>query len=457
MATSCDDVPIRPSELTAPGALDRPEIREHETRNLWMLAVHQVVLRVGWTFKTESILVPAFLDTVFAAGWLRGCLPLANRLGQSIPPVFSAERLKAMPQKKWALAGFAALVGLPYLTLAGLWFGTGGRKVLAVAGGVLALQFAFYVFYGLYQMSFGTVQGKLIRPNRRGLLLWGATFWGLFPTIVFCLWLMPGWLDSPMPGYGYLFLFVGLSLVASGVIVCAMAEPADHAAVRPAERRATVREVIAILQRDKNLRRLVAVILLFFVGQLLIPHYQAFAREHLGSKPRDMVFMVIAHTTAVSIYSLFVGPVADRWGNRLTLRLLILGAATAPVCVLLLRGLAGSLGRQWVWLVFVPLGLTPLVPTIFLNYTLELCKAAEHPRYVSTVNFAMMPPFLLSPLVGVLVDLVHFPPVAMGSCALMLLCGVLTFWLDEPRHAASAGPPHRVAAAANPPTLNPEP
>lgn len=456
MAVSCDDAPIEPSEASLLRTAEQPEIRAHETQNLWTLAVHQVVLRVGWTFKTESILVPAFLDTVLAAGWLRGCLPLANRLGQSIPPVFSAERLKAMRQKKWALAGFAALIGLPYLTLAGLWFGTGGRKALAVAAGVLVLQFAFYVFYGLYQMSFGTVQGKLIRPTRRGQLLWGATFWGLFPTIFFCMWLLPGWLAAPMPGWGYLFLFVGFSLVASGAIVCAVAEPADSTPPGLAEHKAGAREVIAILGRDKNLRRLVTLVLLFFVGQLLIPHYQAFAREQLGSTAKDLVWMVIAQTTAVSIYSLLVGPVADRWGNRLTLRLLIFGASAAPVCVLLLRGLAGSFGRQWFWLVFIPLGLTPMVPTILFNYTLELCKAAEHPRYVSTVNFAMMPPFLLSPLVGVLVDIVHFPPVAVGSCVLMLACGVLTFWLDEPRHGAtpSTGSPRRVAAAANP---SPEP
>jgi len=398
--------------------------------------VHQVVLRVGWTFKTESILVPAFLDTVLAAGWLRGCLPLANRLGQSIPPVFSAERLKAMRQKKWALAGFAALVGLPYLTLAGLWLGTGGRKSAGVAAGFLGLQFVFYVFYGLYQVSFGTVQGKLIRPTRRGQLLWGATFWGLFPTILFCQWLMPGWLDPPMPGYGYLFMFVGLSLVASGLLVCALVEPADQASPETEGPKPSVHETIATLRRDPNLRRLVALILLFYMGLITIPHYQAFAREQLGSKARDLVFMVITHTTAVSIYSLFIGPVADRWGNRLTLRILILGAAIAPAYALVLPSLAGGLSRHWFWLVFVPLALTPLVPTILINYSLEMCKAADHPRYVSTVNLAMMPPFLLSPLVGKLVDVVGFETVSLATCALMLLCGVLTFWLDEPRHRA---------------------
>jgi MFS family permease len=149
--------------------------------------------------------------------------------------------------------------------------------------------------------------------------------------------------------------------------------------------------------------------------------------------------MVITHTTAVSIYSLLLGPVADRWGNRLTLRVLILGAAIAPAYALVLPSLAGGLSRQWFWVVFIPLGLTPLVPTIVFNYTLELCGASEHPRYVSTVNLAMMPPFLLSPLVGTLVDTAGFPAVAIATCLVMLGCGVLTFWLEEPRRLAQRG------------------
>ncbi len=436
MANSLDEAALPSLAASSAEALQGPEIEAHETRNLWTLALHQVVLRVGWTFKTESILVPAFLDTVLDVGWLRGCLPLANRLGQSIPPVFSAEFLRTMRRKKWALAGFAAMVGLPYLTLAAVWLGSGGHGSLTVAAAFLALQFAFYVFYGLYQMSFGTVQGKLIRPTRRGQLLWGSTFWGLFPTIFFCQWLMPGWLDPPMPGYGYLFLFVGLSLAASGAIVCALAEPADHASDGSTEKRASIAETLSALRRDKNLRRLVVLILLFFLGLVTIPHYQSYARKQLGTEARDLVFMVITHTTAVSTYSLFLGPVADRWGNRLTLRVLILGAAIAPAYALALPSLAGGLSRQWFWLVFIPLGLTPLVPTIVFNYALELCRASEHPRYVSTVNLAMMPPFLLSPLVGTLVDTAGFPSVAIGACAVMLGCGALTFWLEEPRRLA---------------------
>jgi MFS family permease len=85
-------------------------------------------------------------------------------------------------------------------------------------------------------------------------------------------------------------------------------------------------------------------------------------------------------------------------------------------------------------MVFILLALAPLVPTILINYSLEMCEAEDHPRYVSLVNLAMMPPFLLSPLVGGLVQAIGFRQVALASAVLMFLGTALTFWLDEPRH-----------------------
>jgi hypothetical protein len=427
-------------------------IASHETGNLLLLALHQILWRIGWTFKTESIIVPAILDTIAgprASGWLRGFLPLASRLGQSVPPIFSVEVLQAARRKKWVLAATAILVSLPYLLFAVLWFGAGGgREWMALV--ILVLHFAFFVFYGLYQVASGTVQGKLIGPTRRGRLLWGATFFGLVPTVLFCLWLMPEWLAQPMPGFGYLFLFVAGCFSLSTLAICALAEPADGSRAAPAPVATSLATTLGVLRRDGNLRWLIVVIFVFGLGLVTIPHYQNYLKTSLGLQSKALVFMVIVHTTAVSFYSVVVGPAADRWGYRLTLRLLVFGAAAAPVYVLCLPmltahagqvfasdtpWLATSGGRLLVALVFVPLALTPLVPTVLMNYALELCPTAEHPRYVSLVNLAMMPPYLLSPLVGTLVDWAGFRPVAVATAVLMLACGAMTFWLDEPRAA----------------------
>ena len=44
-------------------------------RNFSLIAVYQVVVRTGWIFKTESIIMPAVLDVLGGSAWLRGCLP----------------------------------------------------------------------------------------------------------------------------------------------------------------------------------------------------------------------------------------------------------------------------------------------------------------------------------------------------------------------------------------------
>ena len=64
----------------------RPETDPNHGHNFLMAIVYQCCLRVGWIFKTESIIMPAVLDVIGGSGWLRGCLPMLNRFGnRSVP------------------------------------------------------------------------------------------------------------------------------------------------------------------------------------------------------------------------------------------------------------------------------------------------------------------------------------------------------------------------------------
>ncbi|MFY9252333.1 MAG: hypothetical protein WAO83_02680, partial [Fuerstiella sp.] len=57
-----------------------------EKRNILSLVLHQILFRTAWIFKTESVIIPAFLDSITEAGWVRGMLPPLNRFGQSVAP-----------------------------------------------------------------------------------------------------------------------------------------------------------------------------------------------------------------------------------------------------------------------------------------------------------------------------------------------------------------------------------
>src|SRR5262245_61583653 len=98
-------------------------IEEHESHNLLWLEIHQVAYRIAWIFKTESVIMPAFVDAIVGsnAAWVRGCLPVLNRVGQSVPPLFYAATLRDLPQKRWALIGSTLLMAVPFFVLAAMW------------------------------------------------------------------------------------------------------------------------------------------------------------------------------------------------------------------------------------------------------------------------------------------------------------------------------------------------
>ena len=452
----------RPSESPPSGTHwpSHPDIELSENRNLLLLALHQIAFRIGWIFKTESVIMPAVLDQVAGAGWVRGLLPILNRLGQSIPPVFAASPLQRMHRKKHALAMLPILMSVPFLVLAGLWIaGTfdhsgQGRAVWPVVL-FLFLYFAFFVFNGLYHLAFGTVQGKLIRPTRRGHLLRMSTFWGSIPATLTAWWLLSQWLQLPDGGFGRTFAFTGVCFFVSGLIVFTLVEPQDgsraprglpqfsapeksRTASLPDAEFASASPLKAVgnaLRDDPNLRRLVAVAMLFGAGLIIFPHYQALAREELGLAGVHLMVWVITQNFAVGTLSLIVGPLADRKGNRLTLQLLLFSSAIAPAYAIALPHVPG--GAHIFWLVFIPLAVVPLVLRLLVNYTLEICEPEQHARYLSTVSLGLSLPFLASPFVGWLADLAGFRVIFIPAVCLILLGGLISLGLSEPRHTAS--------------------
>jgi predicted MFS family arabinose efflux permease len=304
----------------------------------------------------------------------------------------------------------------------------------------LAVYAMFFVFNGLYHLSFGTVQGKLIRPARRGRLLMISTFWGSLPAMGLAWWLLGDWLALPDRGFGYIFAFSAVCFFLSGLTALLLFEPADNHRQADSDRRGGgISGALAALRGDANLRRLTMVVMLAGSCLIIFPHYQALAREQLGLAGEHLMVWVVTQNVAVGIFSLLVGPLADAWGNRLTLRVLVFAAAIGPLLAVVLSQLPGDWGADLFWLVFIALGVTPLIMRIMVNYTLEICAPADHPRYLSTVSLCLVVPLSLSPPVGWLIDIVGFEVMFLCIAALVLAGGCMTFTLNEPRHRPADG------------------
>lgn len=431
-----------PAARTSPAApANALAAEDHDVRNWIVLAVHLVLFRIGWVFKTESVIVPALVDVMAGPGWVRGCLPVLNRLGQSVPPALWAERLKRMRLKRRALCGSMLVMGALMLFEGLVCLGVARLDYAWMPPLFLAVYTAFSAAAGMHQMSWGTAQGKLVRAHWRGRLFTVATCLGVIPAAALAWWLLDAWLARPDGGFGLCFIVCGVILSVSAVTALALVERDEGDDLRSAatERPHWLADAWRVLAGDADFRWLCLVAMLFGTVPILFPHYQALARERLGMSGGDLAWFVVTQNVALGLVSLVTGPLADRRGNRAALRLLIVSTAVTPLLAVGLVHAPVAAGRAWYWLVFAPLGLTPVTLKTIANYTLELAPADDHPRYLSTISLCLLAPFLASPLVGWLVDLTSYEAVLVGGAAVILASGAMTLWLVEPRHAVSRG------------------
>lgn len=409
------------------------EILACEPQNFVLLTLYQIVMRVGWIFKTESVLIPYFLDLLAGPGWVRGLLPVLNRFGQSVPPVLFAGRLARAPHKTRLLALWTGSMGLPLLVLAALWAPLGLHPPAWLAPLFLLLYAVFSITNGLNQLCYSTTQGKLIRAEHRGRLMSASTFLGSGLAVAFVWWLLPDWLAQKDHGFVWIWGFSGACFVGCALCALAVREPPDESPPHDAPADAWFHDSLRTLRENPNFRLLTIVGMLFSVNVILFPHYQALGRVRLLLVKQDLMWWVVVQNIAVAVCGLALGPLADRHGTRLALRLSIVLMAIAPGLAVVLAWLGPERGGPSYWMIYAPMGLTPLALKLFTNYTLEISAPADHPRYLSTLSLTMAIPFLGSPLVGWAVDLVGFEPVFLTGCGLIVLGALLTFWLTEPR------------------------
>ena len=172
---------------------------------------------------------------------------------------------------------------------------------------------------------------------------------------------------------------------------------------------------------------------LFMTGLLLFPHYQALAREMLGTSDLDIIWWVIAQNISVGIFSPVFGAIADRYGNRMALRIAAFLAAFTPLIAVLLASSWFPFSRQWFWITYVFLGITPVTMKTISNYTLELVPREKHPQYLSTMTICYTIPFLLSPLLGAIIDYIPWQVPFLAVSGTIACGGLLTFRMAEPR------------------------
>jgi MFS family permease len=249
---------------------------------------------------------------------------------------------------------------------------------------------------------------------------------------------MPGWLRESPPRFDYVFGFSGLLFALAALTLVGIVESADH--FRPPAERiwGHFGRAFEIFRGDATFRTLAICGALFSTSIMLFPHYQNLGLSEMNLGVGNLMWWVVVQNLGTGLFSIPAGIIADRWGNRLVLQFALLGIAAAPTVAIGLMYL-GPVARGAFPLVFVLIGLTPVVFRTFQNFALEICSAENHPRYLSALGLCIAMPMVLSPLVGLCVDQLGFEAVFLGIASIVLAGWVLTFRLTEPRQHVSNG------------------
>jgi hypothetical protein len=416
----------------------------NESRNFFVLTLYQVVMRTGWIFKTESIVMPAVLDTLTGGGplggLLRGCLPVLNRFGHSVPPVLFSRRLKILPQKRSVVVICTLWMATMFFVLAGMWWLAGTTVHWWMPLVFLGCYAMFFVATGINNVSFGTLQGKLIHATRRGRLLLAANVIGAAAAILAASVLMPHWLTPEGGRFEMMFGFAAICFVVAAFSLLLTSEPRDCYVQRDRGVGHLFASAWDIMRTDRNFRRLALVAMAFGSSLALFPHYQALGRSSRLSLSFDnLVVWVVIQNIGTALFSLLAGPIADRRGNRLVMQLVMAGVAAMPIVAI---GLSywKAWGATLYPTVFLLIGLTPIGYRTLSNFTLELSAAADHPRYLSTLGLCFALPLVVSPALGWVVAVTGFEAGFFAISGVVFMGWLLTFRLHEPRTAIHTDP-----------------
>ena len=401
----------------------------HEKRNLIVFGLNQILMRLGWMFKSESVVIPAFVEVYTSSGTIRGLLPLILRVGQSLPQFLVAQRVSRMSKKQAFFVFTSFGFAIPWFVLSLILRLTDWSATVMVSV-FLVLCAIHWLMVGCNHLANGTLQGKLISPEKRGRLLAYSNIIGCTLAIGLAVFLLPRWLSGSTARYGMLF---GGTAVAFGVAAAVsfgfreLPSPTQ----RPAPFFRFLGDALLLLRHDRDFRRFAIVILLFYSIWPLFPHYTVFGQRTLGLAPSGFVTLIVAQNASNAVGAGIMGNIADRSGNRFVLRILIFISACMP---LLAVGISQMpTGAQFYWIIFALMGFTPVSARIVTNYTLEIAPQEKHPQYLGVMSLFQTIPLFVSPLIGALIEEFAFEPVFISCSVLVLLGFLLTYRLAEPR------------------------
>ena len=421
---------------TEPAGPRRAYHREIASRVRWNWVseiLSQLLLRLGWILKNETVVVAGFIHHLTRSPLVLSLQPVIGRIGPGLPQLLLAPRVAALTRKKPFLLGAMVAYTLCWAALAAVIF-----LVPGLSSGLLLV--VFFLLYALFRLCQGvtaltrkTLEGKLIPAERRGrIIALGAPVFGAASLVAApALSRIIGgrWLPFPL-NYGLLFALGSGFFLAAVATTALLREPAHPEPPDPASGPGVLRSAVRLLAADRNYLRLVVGTNLVSFTFFLSPHYRAFGADVLGVPEWLFGYSLPAQYVAQAAGFLLLGYGADRRGNRWALCLTASLGPLVPLTAVALWWL--DLPRAY-FLLYGLIGVMPMVMRLTPNYILEIAPPEHHALYLAVNNTIRMAGALLSLAVGWAISRLSHVPVFLLVSVFTAVGAGLLFGLVEPR------------------------
>lgn len=270
------------------------------------------------------------LTSAGAPAALVGLLVPVREAGALLPQLFISGAIRAMPVRKWAWAGGAAMQGVCALGMALAALTLNGA---ALGWAILGLLAALALARSVCSVSYKDVLGKTVAKARRGRTTGAAGSIAAASTIAFALLLASGLAPKAAIVPGALALAGALWIVGAALLATLVeARGASEGGRNPL---AVARENIALLWQETQLRRFILARGLLTATALAPPFMVALAGgEAAGNGYGDLGLLVLASAGAALVSSYVWGRLADRSSRR------VLAASAAVGALALLATVA---------------------------------------------------------------------------------------------------------------------
>ena len=429
-------------KLASPAATEARGASRRERRQSFALNVFNGALfEFAERLVDPPLVLTWFVSNLSNSNLLIGLVAPMGEAGWFLPQIFVSVPLQRMERKMPSYRVAAVIRSLTWIMLAaGVWLIDDPRTLLV---GFFLLYGLARVMSGLAGLSYFDITAKTVPAHRRGLLFSLRLFLGGILGLGAGL-VVSAVLDHPRLSFprdhAVLFGLYCVATVPALAAFSAIREPPGRAMAERFSLGSQLRQARTILREDLVYRRYIAARLVQVLAGIALPFYVVYAKNELQASAAMLGVYVSTRVVTQLALNLPWGWVSDRRGNRLVMKLLMLGNGTTALLALGVVLLAGLVQRGGTWLPFLVLPLfaldgasRPAQTLVGSNFLLELSPEEERSLYLGLSNTLTGLTLLVSGLGGLLVDALGYGGLFGVAVALCVIGYALVVKLPEPR------------------------